>query len=304
MASLVSSHVNTGVEIQTHYSSIMPEQADTELTGLFTRDLPDYVEEHIALSIPAVKAVLRKQRNENPDHEYVVLSHLPPSVVDCLVDQPNVLGKGTRLFYDERWRKAILSLPSRPHEQTISRIGQVVDTWCDTMGLLQSLDSIGASTTRDGPYRKEPDGSWVPETLPPGRTLKWPSMVLEVGYSESLRRLHVDANWWLCRSLGEVKTVVLISINRVEREITVETWIPDIDGIPLRGIRTCPTKRHQNLTIRGDHHNVVVNGAPLVIKFSDVFLRPPQNPQEVDLNISAQTLTAIALKVWKWQNFT
>ena len=91
----------------------------------------------------------------------------------------------------------------------------------------------------------------------------------------------------------------------------METWKPDLNVMPLRGprLRRHPrvvSKHNQNLKITGDGHNVVVDGVPLalVIGFSDIFLRPPQNPQEVDFSMSAQTLTAMALKLWKWQNFT
>lgn len=70
--------------------------------------------------------------------------------------------------------------------------------------------------------KKEPDGSWIPASLPDGRTKKWPSVGLEVRYSESLARPRVDAAWWLSRSKGDVKVVLTISINVKKPQILIE----------------------------------------------------------------------------------
>jgi hypothetical protein len=69
------------------------------------------------------------------------------------------------------------------------------------MRLDSELLDIGAARVDDHPFKKEPDESWIPCTLPAGRTDKWPSLVVESGFSETLRQLQRDAEWWLCRSV-------------------------------------------------------------------------------------------------------
>lgn len=67
---------------------------------------------------------------------------------------------------------------------------------------------------------KEPDGAWtaVFQTLTPIRP--WPTVILEVSLSESLRKLGMDTAWWIANSQGKVNLVIIISINEHIPEIT------------------------------------------------------------------------------------
>jgi hypothetical protein len=46
--------------------------------------------------------------------------------------------------------------------------------------------------------------------------------VFESGYSESLARLRIDARLWFHHSLGDIKIVILISIDRVHKGLLIE----------------------------------------------------------------------------------
>lgn len=280
--------------------------------SLFLKDLPTYAQEFIILRRTAIKTILSKQYDlqlADPGREYVLLSHVPATIVDSEIDNRRLFGKGTRIFYHEDIRKLILKLPSRPHYLAITRMNKLIERHRSAIGLDEQLDSILSSSVSDPPYKKEPDGSWIPASLPAGRTDKWPSMILEVGYSESLKRLRVDAAWWLCRSKGEVKIAIIMSINTQKPHIIIEQFKPDLNTAALRDgphIRNYPRvipKCVQNLEIMASTGNVAVTGAPLVLRFSDIFLRQPQTQQETDLLISQQDLTAMAVKIWKWQKW-
>jgi hypothetical protein len=52
----------------------------------------------------------------------------------------------------------------------------------------------------------------------------WPSFVVEVGESESLAMLRSDAAFWITNSDGRTRIVIVLSINRRDRQILVERW--------------------------------------------------------------------------------
>lgn len=63
---------------------------------------------------------------------------------------------------------------------------------------------------------KEPDTAVTPGTP----LVPWPSLVLEVGISESLLSLGIDARWWYTNSNQQTRLVVLMSANENSREQT------------------------------------------------------------------------------------
>jgi hypothetical protein len=53
---------------------------------------------------------------------------------------------------------------------------------------------------------------------------EWLSFVIEVGVSESLAMLRRDAAFWITNSDGKTRIVILLSIDRRDRQILVERW--------------------------------------------------------------------------------
>jgi hypothetical protein len=214
-----------------------------------------------------------------------------------------------RIFYNEESRKLIMKLPSRPHDSASRSIHNLVHDHVVQMGWDSALHDIGAARVKDHPFSKEPDESWIPNTLPAGRTDKWPSLVVESGFSETLRQLQRDAEWWLCRSRGDVKVVVIISVKRTEPFIVIQKWERDQNTLPLRTRqhqrqpRVIPAKTQEIILSRSAQNITTVIGAPLIIRFSDVFLRPSGNAQETDFSFSQQDLTALGQHVWRVQKF-
>lgn len=68
---------------------------------------------------------------------------------------------------------------------------------------------------------KEPDSSYKPR---PRGVNGWPSVVVGVGFVESLEMLREDARWWGVNSGGEVGIAVIIILCLDDRRIVVETW--------------------------------------------------------------------------------
>ena len=145
---------------------------------------------------------------------------------------------------------------------------------------------IGATRFQRPRSSKESDSAYKPATVRPNR-LDWPTLVIEAGMSESLRRLRSDARWWLENSGGEVKIVVIMSIRRTSRlrTIVIEKW----EHGPLPGNRpntrsitaaaaNAPNQLQQIPTgtqeISIDSNTNTVNGAPLVLEFRKFFSPP------------------------------
>ena len=77
---------------------------------------------------------------------------------------------------------------------------------------------------------KEPNASWVPAPLPPGRgpTETWPSLVLEAAISHLTENLGANADWeW--RTIDpkrEVHVVMMESIDQTAANVTFEFVVP------------------------------------------------------------------------------
>jgi len=69
-----------------------------------------------------------------------------------------------------------------------------------------------------GVRSKEEDEAFGPRTRV-GRNA-WPSVVIEVGYSETEPQLEMDANWWITKSGGQTKFVIT-KVNRNPFELKI-----------------------------------------------------------------------------------
>lgn len=70
----------------------------------------------------------------------------------------------------------------------------------------------------------EDHSAWMPRRQTPGSDAKWPTLLLEVAFSEALPRLLIVAKWWFASSEGQVKIGVIMCIRRTQPWIVVEKW--------------------------------------------------------------------------------
>ncbi|KAL1998618.1 hypothetical protein VTN02DRAFT_5884 [Thermoascus thermophilus] len=87
----------------------------------------------------------------------------------------------------------------------------------------RELTAVGAGKYETPASSKQGDSAWKPKVFRGGPD-DWPTIVIECGLSGSLARLRGDASWWLSRSNGDVKIVVLISITRAQKRLRIERW--------------------------------------------------------------------------------
>ncbi|KAI9374194.1 hypothetical protein BJX61DRAFT_541027 [Aspergillus egyptiacus] len=235
----------------------------------------------------------------------------PPAIVTELEDNPaKVLGPTlARIYYNEARRHLLVKPVGLAHEEATRFLSRNIEYIAHDMNLGNAFHSTGSALMDLGNgVRKCPDSSWLPRVLPAGRTQQWPSVVVEVGHSDTTSHLRSTADLWIERSAGQVNVVILVSIKK--GDILVEKWVPSHAGPVRAGLRRGPAlrRRGQSATCQqgirvvktGDRQNNVVpvtTGAPLIITFEEFFLRAPNPPQEHDIVISSQTLEIMATDV-------
>ncbi|CAI7628878.1 unnamed protein product [Penicillium glandicola] len=170
------------------------------------------------------------------------------------------------------------------------------------MRLHQSIYPVGSQGVRGISSSKQPDESWVPTQYIPGRDEKWPTVTAEVGVADSYRKLRADAEWWLTNSKGDVKLVIIVSINRKTPNIRFEAVVLDPAISSHQGY--IPTIRQSITTFRQPTQpNARITVRPavaLTIKFQDLFCYRPV-PPEHNIEISPDQLANISSDVWMRQ---
>ena len=164
-----------------------------------------------------------------------------------------------------------------PHHEAASKIfGSTLDAKLYKMGLLYECCRIDSTLFKGRTCGKMGDLSWRPFKQRPD-ILDWPSVVVECGVSQTQRSLRTAAKWWLSNSGGDVKKVVLIHVEKVEKKLHLELWGvgPVNYRYHLRGhygsTRDLPKRIYQVDIVDGS----APVGASLTISFEDLLLRPP-----------------------------
>ena len=183
--------------------------------------------------------------------------------------------RATRVWYEADLDSAIIKLmPSSMHQVTSSQFCQEVSTEIHILpghGFL-SLTSIGASKfSCPGRRNKEGDAGLRCPTRT-GATA-WPDLMIEVGYSESIRMPRLDAQWWLVASGGLTRIVILMKVkDRPVNSMHLEVW-RFLPNPRVQRTRQAPSHIPTNTqTIKIDEAGVVAPvGASLTIPYADLF---------------------------------
>ncbi|CAI7564931.1 unnamed protein product [Penicillium glandicola] len=253
----------------------------------------------IGSSISAIRRLI-KQQQKLPINviKYLCFTNVQPSVAEHFSSASN------RQMFHHGTRYMIIKLVTGAHDAASRGLcGEVRDVIRD-MGLDDSIYAVGSKTVRGRYCSKQADESWVLETPIPGRDAKWPTVVVEVGVSESYRKLKADALWWLANSKGHVKLVIIVSINRTTPEIKFETVILDPVALRNQRRRYIPIIRQSITTSRQPGQpNAQITVSPavaLTVEFEELFCRQPV-PPEHSIEILPSRLGRVSRSVWAEQ---
>ena len=215
------------------------------------------------------------------------------------------IDRGLRMTHYVDWNILIVKVPTAEHEAAHRNFGKRLNTRAAGMGLEDEFFYVGATKFQVRRASKEGDSAFKPLSIRP-RKADWPTIVIEAGWSESLRKLRLDAGFWLEDSGEEVKIVLLFSIGRGARAGTmiIEKWenLPVSANRPATRSITRAAGNAQRATqiqaITIDSNSNTVNGAPLTLEFQKIFLRQAVPPLEQDFTFTAQDLSAFATNFW------
>ncbi|KAL2860012.1 hypothetical protein BJX68DRAFT_260983 [Aspergillus pseudodeflectus] len=169
---------------------------------------------------------------------------------------------------------------------------EVVHDALRPMRLTRELAKTGTAGNEGPSGAKQPDAAWRPIRVPYNRNKGWPSVVLEVGYSESQKKLQSDIRFWLRQSEGHVKTVLTVAIRDRAESIIIEKWENGENG-------RAHAEQHLKITRNRRTNTATVTGGPLVIGFENLFSRPISSPIEQDIQLGNDQLQQIAQVIWQ-----
>lgn len=231
-----------------------------------------------------------------------------------------------RLFYlGTQTQILIITITTYAHEIMHLRLTSEVSSQIAQMGLSWSCSSSG-SATHSGPFSShgEADGNLMPSPERVGANL-WPTVVFEVGYSQSEKSLRTKMKWWFQASNHDVKMTVLARAfpQTAEKRLKIELWQEILPETVRPGATTTRSSKLAEASLRPaciqtinitwagpvpfdeasraqvlDKSQYSVVGAPLLLDFEDVFLRPAVGPHEHDFVLSEDFLEFYAEAVW------
>ncbi|KAJ5129546.1 uncharacterized protein N7515_005585 [Penicillium bovifimosum] len=272
------------------------EHADIECFAA----LPNDTAQATGLTENVVRKTIRENQGTTDVVKYLRFTNVPPAVAD------KFSRCNTRQMFNPSTRYMIIKLLSGAHETAARGLDGAMGHDIYNMGLGKAIRPLGSKTIHGVFCRKEADAAYGPAQPVPGRSPKWPTVVVEVGVSESYRKLRADADWWLTNSKGDVKLVVLVSISRTTPNVRFETVAlnPTVDSLRLQRPRYAPYIRQTITASRNANEpNSQISirpSVPLTIPFEELLCHPPV-PPEGDIQISPHRLEEISEHVWAEQ---
>ncbi|KAJ9487068.1 hypothetical protein VN97_g6252 [Penicillium thymicola] len=259
--------------------------------------LPDDTIEAIGSTASAIRKVIRQNTETTDVVKYIRFTNVPPVIAE------KFSLRNARQMFNHNTRCMIIKLVTKPHDLASRHLSTEVMYVLQEMGLQDSISMTGTYNVRGRYCEKQADESWVPRQPIPGRSTRWPTVAVEVGVSESYRKLKADAEWWLTNSRGDVKLVIIVSVSRKTPRIKFETVTLTPATFRLQRVRDVPTIRQSITTSRQPDATITVSPpVPLTIQFEELFCRQLV-PPEHNIDISPDRLRVLSGQVWDRQVF-
>lgn len=255
-------------------------------------------------------------RNECHGNQWILVLGLSKATIDSLASDKRLL-EGIDYRFQWEGTTGLLKIvsPSAAHERINSDFTILVNDKLAAMGIHRNDRRWGLATAywpTIGNKGKEADQTFLPPNrqITNSKVADWPTLVLEVGVSESKSKLEEDTKWWFNNSEGRVR-IVLVAVVKTHSSVTFEKWQllpPDAPSNVTRQYVTSLRQQTphmppfvsqaavnqrcfsaQEVTVERDGS---VTGAPMVLPFRALFDRDP-SPNERDVSITAQEFQEI-----------
>ncbi|OOF93579.1 hypothetical protein ASPCADRAFT_508690 [Aspergillus carbonarius ITEM 5010] len=210
--------------------------------------------------------------------------------------------KSARFSYDSSTSIMQVRMPHYRHELVNGLFRTLIDKQLMSMNVENELFFLSAPLTVIGSWTKEPDACWVPDNT------KKPSVVQEVGSSETAAHLTISARAWIEISGSSVLACITIKI-RPDNDLVIDVW--------KRGERTynltsrnahTPAIRQQHIQITNTMSGPQVQGwkvnsdssvvptDEILLEFSLFVGRPANNDLEHDIRLDRSILIQFATR--------
>jgi hypothetical protein len=258
-------------------------------------------------TLQAFGAAVRQLKN-NLDHrrtrnQYLIVRDVDEDIMKHIEDRNY---KGVRYEWHGDLEVLIVKVPTKVHETAAATFGSRIDVTATNMGLPpieRQLIGAGKCKAPGGSPSKEPDWSMVNANVRPDPD-DFPTIVIEVGFSETLQKLRNDARLWFSMSNNDVQIVILIAVRAAHNQIIFEKWTL---GPVAAGQRTTRhtslylPRAEQEITITRTPPNtfaITSGAAPLILEFSRLFLRPAVGAEH-DIVYTQAHLVDIAAAIFR-----
>ncbi|KAF7125503.1 hypothetical protein CNMCM5793_001742 [Aspergillus hiratsukae] len=230
------------------------------------------------------------QENDCDGNQWILVLELTNEAIERLNNDKECLGGVVFRFEWEGATGLIKIIPGAAHESLLNDFSSKVGSDLQSMDINWSDRRwIGAATYKGANKGKQGDQAFTPPSrlVTQGQTRGWPTLVVEVGGSESKTKLHSDAKFWFNNSNGQTRFVILISVKRAR--VTFEKWML----MPPNAPNPAPLQNQPaaNQQLYSAQEVVVtptgVTGAPMILPFRALYDRAP-GPNESDITITAQ----------------
>ncbi|KAJ5937085.1 hypothetical protein N7466_003535 [Penicillium verhagenii] len=244
-----------------------------------------------------------------PESQYLHVSGLHQTVFEKIVNDETIFQSALAMATVCNQTNEILYkvIPSAQHAKFAQLFSNTMMERLGRMGLKPHLGhwvGRGLGRAHGWTCSKEPNGWFEPnDVLVSSGGGGYPSLILEVGLSQSYAQLRNDAYWWHGNSDiqspngdRQTKMVVLASLTGEPAwRIDIEVWTEVPDTQPMRNTRSRSTR-----TLERTQHvcfeNGVVHGGPLVLSF-DLMMRRRPSGKETDIVLDDQILADLCHQV-------
>lgn len=257
-------------------------------------------------SIKRYRYEQKKQLQEVFDIEYNRLLQRDKNSSECLlfeIDDETFSRDFLNLEDETSWSSfskpeglLLIKMMTKEHGAAIGAFHTALILALAPMGLETALQPYSSATVKGDERSKQGDNAWGPIRAPHGHDRGWPTVVLEVAFSEPSRsKLQSDVLFWLGDGRGKVKVVITLTIDRKSPQISIEKWV-------LKdGREHCQEQVNISRNSKGQVH---VTGAPLTIEFESLFLRAIEGPKKQDIQFPEAVLAKLADTIWTAQGLS
>ncbi|KAL2007235.1 hypothetical protein VTN00DRAFT_8673 [Thermoascus crustaceus] len=217
--------------------------------------------------------------------EFIIFSNIPEDIFlkDIHSSTEKLLSRSFT-SYDPVRQILLVKMTTGVHEQ--SSLGITV-TLRDKLVVISRASSASENQLEcrmhclgGGGGEMRPDQSYLPYRLPQGRSDQRPSAVVESGYAELGSKLEADAKWWLIESEGDVRTALVILVDRGRKELTIQKWELADRTEPNRRAQPALMQQVVIFQLEEGQETANVTDAPLTIAFENVFRREARGQGE------------------------